>query len=174
MNRRRNVNSPRFTKVAMALAIAGVFAAPQADARVTKIIIDRPATSLTGDATYETITGRAFGELDPNDPHNAVITDIQTAPRNANGNVEYIASFFIVKPVDMSKSSGLLWHDVPNRGGRITISSDLRAQGDIGISSGWQGDNAGASDASPATRVPANAASPTPVAPSTNEWVKVP
>ncbi|HYQ93404.1 MAG TPA: alpha/beta hydrolase domain-containing protein [Burkholderiales bacterium] len=142
--------------------------APPSDARVTKIIIDRPATPLAGDATYETITGRAFGELDPLGSHNSLITDIALAPRNANGMVEYIASFFIVKPVDMSQSSGLMWHDVPNRGGRITISSDLRAQGDIGLSSGWQGDNAGA------TAMPSNAASPTPVTPSSNEWVKTP
>src|SRR3954468_13233591 len=152
--------------VALAVAIAW---APASQARVTKIIIDRTA-ALSGDATYETLTGRAFGELDPNDEHNALITDIQTAPRNANGKVEYIASFFVVKPVDMSKASGLLWHDVPNRGGRITISSDLRAQGDVGVSSGWQGDNAGAT----ATAVPANAASLTPVTPSNNEWVKTP
>ena len=142
--------------------------APPSDARVTKIIIDRPATPLAGDATYQTITGRAFGELDPLGSHNSLITDIALAPRNANGMVEYIASFFIVKPVDMSQSSGLMWHDVPNRGGRITISSDLRAQGDIGLSSGWQGDNAGA------TAMPSNAASPTPVTPSSNEWVKTP
>src|SRR3954462_13361126 len=152
--------------VALAVAIAW---APASQARVTKIIIDRTA-ALSGDATYETLTGRAFGELDPNDEHNALITDIQTAPRNANGKVEYIASFFVVKPVDMSKASGLLWHDVPNRGGRIPISSDLRAQADVGVSSGWQGDNAGAT----ATAVPANAASLTPVTPSNNEWVKTP
>ena len=152
------------------LALACALAWTPADARVTKIVIDRPATPLAADPTYETITGRAFGELDPMDAHNALITDITVAPRNANGNVEYIATFFIVKPVDMTKSSGLLWHDVPNRGGRITISSDLRAQGDIGISSGWQGDNAGAN----ATAVPANASSPTPVTPSANEWVKTP
>ena len=63
-----------------------------------------------------------------------------------------------------------MWHDVPNRGGRITISSDLRAQGDIGLSSGWQGDNAGAS----ATAVPENWKSDLAVAPSSNEWVKTP
>src|SRR5207247_8179841 len=84
------------------------------------------------------------------------------------GKAQYIASFFVVKPIDMSTSSGLLWHDVPNRGGRITISSDLRAQRDVGVSSGWQGDNAGA------TVVPSNASSPTPVTPSSNEWVKTP
>src|SRR5436309_2118261 len=158
----------------LAACLAAAFAAwgPSADARVTRIIIDRPATPLAQGPTepiaYETITGRAFGELDPMDSHNSIITDITLAPRNANGMVEYIATFFIVKPVDMSKSSGLLWHDVPNRAGRITISSDLRAQGDIGISSGWQGDNAGA------TALPANASSPTPVTSSANEWVKTP
>ena len=154
-------------KAFCAAAVLAAWAQPS-DARVTHVIIDRPATPLAADPTYETITGRAFGELDPNDPHNALITDIQLAPRNGNHKVEYVASFFIVKPVDMSRASGLMWHDVPNRGGRITITADLRAQGDIGLSSGWQGDNAGN------TVVPANAATPAPVTPSINEWVKVP
>jgi hypothetical protein len=145
--------------------------APQSDARVTRIVVDRTqalAGQVAGETPYETITGRAFGELDPGDRHNDEITDLSHAQRNANGKVEYWASFFIVKPVTMSNSSGLMWHDVPNRGGRITISSDLRRQGDIGLSSGWQGDNAAA------TAVPANASSATPVTPSANEWVKTP
>src|SRR5205823_14469898 len=121
----------------------------------------------TSDPNYESITGRAFGELDPLDEHNALITDIAAASK-ATGKAQYIATFFIVKPKDMSKASRLLWHDVPNRGGRITISSDLRAQGDVGISSGWQGDNAGA------TAVPANAGTLAAVPPSLNEWVKTP
>jgi len=138
-------------------------------ARVTRIIIDATGTlTSAGVPDYQTLTGRAFGELDPNDPHNTLITDIALAPRNENGKVDYIASFFIVKPTDMSKVSGLVWHDVPNRGGRITISTDLRSQYDVGLSSGWQGDNAGA------TVVPANAATLSPVTPSTNEWVKTP
>ena len=61
-----------------------------------------------------------------------------------------------------------MWHDVPNRGGRITITPDLRNLHDVGLSSGWQGDNAGA------TAVPANASTLAPVPPSSNEWVKVP
>src|SRR3989475_1000750 len=154
--------------VAAAVALAW---APPSDARVTRIVVDRTqalAGQTAGETPYETITGRAFGELDPGDRHNDEITDLSHAQRNANRKVEYVASFFIVKPVDLSKSSGLMWHDVPNRGGRITISSDLRMQGDIGLSSGWQGDNAGA------TVVRANASSATPVTPSSNEWVKVP
>jgi len=163
-------------RVPLAACVAATFAAwqPGAEARVTRIIIDATGTLTGQPIAYQTLTGRAFGELDPNDPHNAIITDIQVAPRNQKSKAEYIASFFIVKPVDMSLASGLMWHDVPNRGGRITITSDLRNSHDVGLSSGWQGDNAGASDTSPATRVPANASSLTPVTPSSNEWVKTP
>jgi hypothetical protein len=98
---------------------------------------------------YETIAGRAFGELDPNDPHNTIITDIALAPRNAGGKVEYMATFFLVKPIDMSRSSHLLWQDVPNRGGRLTIGVAERNAGDVGLSSGWQGDNSGATAQNP-------------------------
>src|SRR5262249_61015453 len=92
---------------------------------------------------YETLAGRAYGELDPNDPHNTIITDIKLAPRNKNGKVEYTVSFSLVKPIDLSKSSHLMWQDVPNRGGRITISAAQRNDGDIGLSSGWQGESSG-------------------------------
>jgi hypothetical protein len=50
------------------------------------------------------VAGRAFGELDPDDPHNAVITDIRLAPRNAAGKVEYMATFYLIKPIEMSAS----------------------------------------------------------------------
>src|SRR5262245_51203810 len=153
--------------VAAAVALAW---APPSDARVTRIVIDR-TQALTGQTVpYETITGRAFGELDPHDFQNSEITDLKKAPRNANRKVEYIATFHIVKPVNMNDASGLMWHDVPNRGGRITISTDLRNSRDVGLSRAWQGDTAGAN----ATAVPANAASLTAVTPSNNEWVKVP
>ncbi|TMA82420.1 MAG: hypothetical protein E6J74_37605, partial [Deltaproteobacteria bacterium] len=155
--------------ILVAVAVALPAWAPSSQARVTRIILD-PPTALTGqDIPYERIAGRAWGELDPSDPKNALITDIGLAPKKANGNVEYIASFFIVKPVDMSQASGVMWHDVPNRGGRVTITADLRNLHDVGLSSGWQGDNAGA------TAVPANAVDIPGTPPfGTNEWVKVP
>ena len=164
------------------LAIAAALAAAwtcTVDAGVTKVVVDHAESPLclqrnaAGDCTstdplYERVIGRAFGELDPRDSQNEEITDLQKATRNARGKVEYVATFQVVKPIDMTTSSGLMWHDVPNRGGRITISSDLRAQRDVGLSSAWQGDNAGA------TAVPANAWSAAPVTPTTNEWVAVP
>ena len=157
----------RSMSVGIMVTAALLFSVVPSSARVTRIIIDATATLTGQDIPYETLTGRAFGELDPSDPLNTLITDIDRAPR-VNGKVGYIATFFIVKPLDLSRASGLMWHDVPNRGGRITITPDLRNLHDVGLSSGWQGDNAGA------TAVPANASTLAPVPPSSNEWVKVP
>src|SRR5687768_7442678 len=144
-------------------ALLGVTAAalllalpPPTQARVTRLVIDTTVSPAFGGASfgtagqYETIAGRVFGELDPNLPHNAIINDIQLAPKNANGRVEYMATFFLVKPIDISKSSHLMWHDVPNRGGRITLAAASRNDGDIGLSSGWQGDNSGGTAHQPA------------------------
>jgi len=121
-----------------------------ADARVTKIVIEKKTSPAFDGANfgsagqYEILAGKAYGELDPKDPHNAIIQDIDLAPKNAKGNVEYMATFQVTKPIDMSKASRLMWHDVPNRGGRLTIIPAERNFGDVGLSSGWQGDNIGA------------------------------
>ena len=133
---------------ALASALMLTLALPT-QARVTKIVIDTKVSPAFGGAVqgtagqYETLAGRVFGELDPNISPNNIINDINLAPKNANGKVEYWATFFLVKPIDMTKSSHLMWQDVPNRGGRITLDAASRALGDIGLSSGWQGDNSG-------------------------------
>src|ERR1035441_5419256 len=92
------------------------------DTRWLPVVIEqRESPAYKGQAfgktgQYEPLSGRFYGELDPKAPHNAIITDIQLAPRNARGMVEYSATFAISKPVDMSHSSGVLFYSVPNRG----------------------------------------------------------
>src|SRR5881394_311883 len=127
-----------------------------AEARVTRIVIDEvlplPASSPT-DIAYEQVAGRAFGELDPKLPGNAIIQDIELA-RDADGKVRYVASFLIYKPVDMARASGLIWHDVPNRGRHIpAFAPQERALGDVVLVSGWQGDNSGATTVRPKASV---------------------
>ena len=39
-------------------------------------------------------------EVDPNDPLNAVIVNLDGAPRNAAGRVEFSAPFVIIRPVN--------------------------------------------------------------------------
>jgi len=146
-------------RVAFAI-FAGVAAASSVQARVTRIVIDS-TTPIAGAIPYETLRGRAFGELDPNDPKNAVITDIQLGT-DPDGKVRYEASFALTKPVNMAQASGFMWHDVPNRGGAITIAAVEQGLGDVGLTSAWQADNAGG------TAIPANHAT------GSNHWVQVP
>ncbi|MBI2769851.1 MAG: hypothetical protein HYX47_09520 [Burkholderiales bacterium] len=121
-------------------------AAPLAQARVTRIVIDESkplAAADSGGVATEQIAGRAFGELDAASAANTLINDLQLA-RDADGKVRYIATFVLTRPVDPARASGLMWHEVPNRGVRRPNVPAERANGDIDLTSAWQGDNAGA------------------------------
>jgi hypothetical protein len=157
------MSNPRTGALALALA-AFLAAAGPAQARVTRIVVDEtkplPAAD-SGGVAFEQVAGRAFGELDPAAPGNALINDIQLA-RDPDGKVRYVATFVLTKPVDLSRASGLLWHEVPNRGVRRPNVIAERANGDIDLTSAWQGDNSGAT----AVRPTAAVASP--------HWLQVP
>src|SRR5271165_4094608 len=70
---------------------------------------------------YLRIYGVAKGELDPAAPENAVIVDLDKAERNARGMIEYKADFFILRPDDPRRGSGMLVYDVTNRGRKIIL-----------------------------------------------------
>ncbi len=139
----------RFLPAALACGALALTLAAPVQARVTRIVIDetRPFTAPAGTPApqfaYEMVAGRAFGELDPKHPGNAIIQDIELA-KDTDGKVRYVSSFVIYKPVDMKNASGMMWHDVPNRGRVFPQAPQERALGDIMLVSAWQGDNAGA------------------------------
>ena len=93
---------------------------------ITKIIIDTVQSPTFGGTSfgevgqYEKLVGRAFGELDPDSPLNASITDITLAPRNARGRVEYETDFCILKPIAPAQGNTVLLFDVTNRGNKMT------------------------------------------------------
>ena len=123
--------------VRMLLRIAALLVcALSLDARVTRIVVERRGPT-PGKTAFETLSGHFYGELDPKDAHNAIINDIQLAPRNGRGMVEYSVTFALTKPADMSKSSGVLYYLVPNRGNGTTAAYD---EGHVSVISGWQGD----------------------------------
>lgn len=103
-------------------AVATVLWPVVADARITRIEITRVesptfgGTSFGAVGPYEKLVGRAFGEVDPSDPRNAVIVDIRLAPRNSRGMVEYSTDIYILKPVDASRGNHRLFFDINNRG----------------------------------------------------------
>lgn len=103
-----------------------LLAAVSAEARVTRIEISRREPFVAGQAfgsagVYEKIVGRFHGELDPPHPLNAGIVDLEKAPRNTRGRVEYSADFYILKPVDLTKGNGALFYDVNNRGNKLIL-----------------------------------------------------
>jgi len=67
---------------------------------------------------YEFINARAHLAIDPDDPQNALIADLDLAPRNPDGLVEFSTDVHIIKPVDMSRASGRMFYEVVNRGNK--------------------------------------------------------
>jgi hypothetical protein len=113
------------------------------EARVIRIVVEkRESPAYNGQVfgkagQYELLSGHFTGELNPNDPHNRIINDIQLAVRNSRGMVEYTGTFAIAKPIDMSKASGLLSYSVANRGNGAPVPN---SDGHVSVVSGWQGD----------------------------------
>ncbi|GGB42860.1 hypothetical protein GCM10011380_35420 [Sphingomonas metalli] len=129
----------RTVRIGAAAAIV-LLAAGAADARLTRLIVEKTETVAPaglGAPGYRILRGRYEGDLDPRDPHNRIITDLDGAPRASNGRVPYSATFAIALPVDRSRASGFLMYDVPNRGnGAVAADPD----GHVRVISGWQGD----------------------------------
>jgi hypothetical protein len=86
---------------------------------------------------FEILRGKVYGEIDPSDLHNRIIQDIDLAPRNARGRVEYVATFALAKPVDMTRAARVLLYQVVNRGNGQAVASP---EGYVSLVSGWQGD----------------------------------
>ena len=131
---KREIGIGRFLRLAFACVLMAACAAVPAHARVKKIQITAKESptfggySWPGVGPYEKIVGKAFGELDPKDPKNAVIVDLQLAPKNAAGKVEYSFDFYILKPVDLAKGNHKMMYEPPNRG-RKTLGAFNRGVG---------------------------------------------
>ena len=67
---------------------------------------------------YVKLIGVARGELDPDAPGNRQIADIDKAPHNANGKVEYETDVFILRPADPIKGSARILYVATNRGNK--------------------------------------------------------
>src|SRR5262245_4267112 len=109
MIRLPNRHSGRVTIASLGLLIAThLINAPLSEAHITRVEIKERETptfggySWAGVGRYEKIVGKAFGEVDPNDPRNATIVDLRLAPRNARGMVEYAFDFYLLKPIDLA------------------------------------------------------------------------
>src|SRR5262245_59148061 len=113
---------------------------------------------------YEELKGHLHFAVDPRHPSNHRITDVELAPRSAEGRVEWSSDVSILLPVDRARCSGRVLLDVVNRGNTVGVPNFNRAtrplfvqgsdpnppvdagdgflmkRGWVVISCGWQGD----------------------------------
>ena len=81
---------------------------------------------------YEKILGRVYFAVDPANLHNRQIVDLDKAPRNAHGEVEFSADLYLLKPKDMAKGNQAVLFEVSNRGGRGILSLVNGRDGEFG------------------------------------------
>ena len=113
-------------RTAVSLAACLLVTVSAAHARITRIEILRAEPFANGETfgrvgAYEKVVGRFHGVLDPKQPLNVVIVDLDKAPRNAQGQVEYSADFYILRPADLAMGNGALLYDVNNRGNKRAL-----------------------------------------------------
>ncbi len=70
---------------------------------------------------YELLTGIVRFAVDPARAPNRMIVDLELAPRNKDGNVEFEADLQILTPKNRTKGNGAILYDVNNRGNKLAL-----------------------------------------------------
>ena len=122
------MNLLRYVLIATALASATSYAM----AEVTRIEIATRTDVLAGKAfgdtgPYEEIVGKVYYSLDPDNPRNKSIADLDKAPRDAAGRVAFVADLFVLAPKDKSHGNGVALFDVLNRGRKNMLNAFNRS-----------------------------------------------
>jgi hypothetical protein len=77
-----------------------------------------PGKTFGSTGAYEKLTGKLYFAVDPRNSANQIITDIDHAPRNADGKVEFSSDFYMLKPKDPARGNGAVLYEVSNRGNK--------------------------------------------------------
>src|ERR1041384_7654425 len=100
-------------------AYGALFAAFEACVRTSEAAVTRVEVAERVDLPvngYERIAGKVYFAVDPKLPANRAIVDIDLAPRNAAGLVEFSADLLVLRPKDPAKSNGTAFLEIANRG----------------------------------------------------------
>jgi hypothetical protein len=65
---------------------------------------------------YEKIHGVVTFAVDPTDPHNQLVFDIDKVSTDNDGLFRFTADFIILKPVNLKQGNGTLFYEVNNKG----------------------------------------------------------
>src|SRR5215831_2788134 len=83
---------------------------------------------------YEKVIGRIHFAVDPSNPHNAVIVDLDKAQRDAGGKVSFSADLYMLRPKSGSSDTALI--DIVNRG-RLTFQGFSAVPGQDPVGDGF-------------------------------------
>ena len=102
-------------------------------AEVTKVTIATRAKVADGKTfgntgAYEKLEGTIEFALDPSDPHNKAVVDLEHAAKGPDGKVHFTADLFVLQPVDASKGNGVLLFEISNRGNKGMLGRFNRAR----------------------------------------------
>src|SRR6266571_1483678 len=111
-----------FATLARAILLLLVAAAPLS-AEVVRIDVQSRSDLVGGQpfgaaGPYEKLSGKIFFAVDPTLPANRIVADVEKAPRNAAGKVEFSSDFYLIKPKRIEQGNGAVLYEVSNRGGK--------------------------------------------------------
>ena len=116
--------------------VVAALAVSAASARVVRVevasrgdVLDAKPFGLAG--SYEKLIGTVHFAIDPKNEANQIITDITLAPRNAQGEVEFSADLYILKPKQMARGNGAAMLEIGNRGRKGMLGTFCRADGSL-------------------------------------------
>ena len=116
------------------LLLSLLLAAQPCSARVVRVEVRARSDVLGGKAfglagAYEKVSGTMFFAVSPGNPRDRAIVDLDLAPRNAKGEIEFSADFYVIRPKDPARASGTLLLEVSNRGGKGILALMNRGRG---------------------------------------------
>ena len=94
-------------------------ASPEAAVERVELVVREPFADghVFGDAgAYERLKGKLHYAIDPADPANRAIVDLDLAPVDHRGLVTFSGDFILLRPMDADRGNGTLLYEVNNRG----------------------------------------------------------
>ncbi|HSM24360.1 MAG TPA: alpha/beta hydrolase domain-containing protein [Anaerolineaceae bacterium] len=127
-NLRPSVGQYATTFSRLILMMMFALAMKTAEAKVVRVVVEERVLLANGHffgnvGQYEKIRGTIHYEVDPENPASTAIVDLEFAPKNVRGMVEFSGDFMLLIPLDMSKANGRLVYEVNNRGRIFTFAS---------------------------------------------------
>ncbi len=117
-------NRAFFTAASVILSLA---LTASSEARVVRLVVEQTRPVAEGKSfgetgPYQRLDGTVYIEVDPRDPLNKVIVNLDKAPRTPKGLVGFSSPFFILKPADMARGNRKLFYGVNNRGNKLDLA----------------------------------------------------